>query len=360
MTHVAVPGLITGSALCTPLGLTVAAAEAAVRAGILPIAETPTLGRGGEPLRACALDLLDRGLARGDRLHQLAALALDELGPTLGDGDGPSPAVFLAMPDPAEDDEDGSGEAAKAAVLGLLAERIPGGPEGVWLFRQGRSAFFFALQAALEAIAEGRHAAALVGAVDSLCAPATLRRLDAAQRLIGASPRGGVIPGEGAGFVLIERAYPARVSNRVASAAVVAVATGHETHHFLQDEPNRADGLTAVFRMLAEHPWGRGRRADVLMTCETGESFWAEELSLAYLRNPSLMPEPFTRTMAAEAFGDVGAAAGAVLMAVGVQGLARLTKQDDPPLLLVCGSSDDGHVGGCLVQGALRRDKDQR
>jgi len=97
-----------------------------------------------------------------------------------------------------------------------------------------------------------------------------------------------------------------------------------------------------------------------MYTCETGEHFWSEEFSLAYLRNIAIMPEPFIRTMAAESFGDLGAAAGGVMIAMGVHALARIGARLVPnPLLLVCGSSDDGHVGACLIQGpAPGRDVD--
>ena len=105
-----------------------------------------------------------------------------------------------------------------------------------------------------------------------------------------------------------------------------------------------------MFRTLREQPWSRDRRADALYTCETGESFWAEELSMAYLRNGPLMPEPFRRLMAAEAFGDMGAASGAVLLAIGLHAGGCRLEVGMPSVLLFCGSSDNGHVGACLVE----------
>src|SRR5690606_40613023 len=86
-------------------------------------------------------------------------------------------------------------------------------------------------------------------------------------------------------------------------------ATAREPRHLRQSAPNTAEGLTAVFRALRTDPATGGRRADLLLTSETGEPFWTEELAMAYLRNVALMPEPFTRTTAAEGLGDLGAAA---------------------------------------------------
>lgn len=72
------------------------------------------------------------------------------------------------------------------------------------------------------------------------------------------------------------------------------------------------------------------------------------------------MPEPFTRTTAAEGLGDLGAAAGAVMTALGLCWLARPLRPFAPrspqPLLMVCGSSDDGHVGACLIEAATKQE----
>ena len=110
-----------------------------------------------------------------------------------------------------------------------------------------------------------------------------------------------------------------------------------------------------MFHELRAHPATQGRRADLLLTCETGEPFWTTELATAYLRNVTLMPEPFTRTTAAEGLGDLGAAGGAVMTALGLCWLARplrlLAPQSPQSLVMVCGSSDDGHVGACLIEG---------
>lgn len=90
---------------------------------------------------------------------------------------------------------------------------------------------------------------------------------------------------------------------------------------------------------------------------ETGERFFAQEFIAAYLRNTAIMPEPFSKCMAAEGFGDLGTAAGGVMFALGIHVLAR-SRRGPRPHLLLCGSSDDGPVGACLVEGRSRVDED--
>jgi 3-oxoacyl-[acyl-carrier-protein] synthase I len=305
---------------CTPLGLKSATSYAAFRAGISRVSETATLGLDGEPVRASTLELLNDNLSREERMRELAARAMREL---LAPGP-PSPRLrriqaFLGLP----------------AGLSKMT-RLVDWPSQV--FTQDRSSFFFALDAAMSALDRGECDGALVGAVDSLCTTETLAQQ---RRLLGPPVSDGLIPGEGAGFLLLtSRAAPGSLGQ------VIQAAVGCEARHFHHAEPNQGKGLTAVLRAVRTHPAVRGRRADLLFTCETGERFWADELAMAYFRNVALMPEPFVRSPAAEGLGDLGAAAGAVMTALGVHALGPSAS-----LLLVCGSADEGHVGACLLEG---------
>lgn len=171
-------------------------------------------------------------------------------------------------------------------------------------------------------------------------------------RLPAAGRTEGLIPGEGAGFLLVER--QSGISHHSHGfAMLIGTSTGRESNHFRQGSPNNGDALTAVLQSLCKVSPAPGVRADLLYTCETGERFWAEELLMACLRNPGLVPEPFVRTIAAESFGDLGAAAGAIMVGLGLHALAhhQRTQQIAAPILLVCGSADDGEVGASLMQG---------
>ena len=140
---------------------------------------------------------------------------------------------------------------------------------------------------------------------------------------------------------------------------LLGVSLAQESHHFLQGEPNLADGLASAFRQLADLPQVRGRRVDDLLSCQTGESFWGEEFSRAYLRNASLMPEPLTEDLAAATLGDAGAASGAFQMAMAFHHARRLadseqsgrSKSSGSPRLLIYASSDAGLIGSCAVEG---------
>jgi 3-oxoacyl-[acyl-carrier-protein] synthase-1 len=339
--------------MCTPLGLTARATQAAFRAGLLHFRETEFYGQSGEPLRASRLDLLPPDFRRNERVLALAKWALDDL--ACADVGAPSrrDAAFIALPGldigsgPSELDQE---------IAGLLAKSMPSLLRYPAYFRQGRSAFFFALEAALAALAAGTCDRALVGAVDSLCAPGMLRRLDSERRILG-PVLDGIIPGEGASFGWLVGQDEPQARRDGAIGTLLCATTGVEARHLHQDQPNTAQALSAVLQTLRNHPAGSARRADLLYTCETGERFFAQEFIAAYLRNTAIMPEPFSKCMAAEGFGDLGAAAGGVMFALGVQVLAR-SRRGPRPHLLLCGSSDDGPVGACLVEGRSRVDED--
>src|SRR5690606_26668087 len=101
-----------------------------------------------------------------------------------------------------ESDPEGAAvERALSEQLRVALPRLVGPPVFV---RRGRGAFFVALEAAQRALLARDCDTALVGAVDSLCAPGPLERLARERRLLGPDPE-GVIPGEGAAFLLLAR-----------------------------------------------------------------------------------------------------------------------------------------------------------
>jgi 3-oxoacyl-[acyl-carrier-protein] synthase I len=339
---------ISAVGMCTPIGLTALASHAAMRARLDSFWLKQLVGGHGEPIRVSQLSLLEEYMPRPERMLAMSAWAFEDVALPVSIGTGARTAIALALP---ESDESIAFDADAFVTqwTEMVKSRLPGASRPVCVFRQGRSAFFFAVEHAISLLIACECDAVLIGAVDSLCSSDVLMRLDDEGRLLRPA-RHGTIPGEGAAFVLLERAKPRQAAETLVLGRLIRVSTALEPFHFLQDAPNTGQALSAVFRQLRSR-WVQ--RADILFTCETGEPFWVAELSMAYLRNVPLMPEPFVRTIAAAAFGDLGAAAGGVMFVMGVHTLARLRRPvgSPPPLLLLCGSADRGHVGACLVQG---------
>ncbi len=330
--------------LCSPLGLDAEVNQVEFAAGSLRFGETGVLDLDREPVRAAFMSRKWDGRTRTARLAALAARALRDCVRHLDPRRAGEVPLFLGLPAPTS-----GGGVAVRPLLAKLARSMPPGatlqaaPEQ--LFAEGRTAFFRALEAACRWV-EVRGGVALVGAADSQCDRRTLTHLARAGRTLGFNPD-GLIPGEAAGFVLVGR--EGALPEVGPALRVVASASGQEARHFLQDEPNLAAGLTAVFRSLWREAEAGGWRADYLISCQTGEGFWANEFGLAYLRNGRLFPEPLRGNLTAEWLGDVGAAAGVVAL-VAAQDWVR--RHGGRKRVLLYGCSDEGLIGACIVEGA--------
>ncbi|MFY2564024.1 beta-ketoacyl synthase N-terminal-like domain-containing protein [Corallococcus terminator] len=339
---------VLGLGLCTPLGLTAHTTLVEMAAGTVRFFLTGVLDSTGEPVRASLLTLLEARCSRTERVVALAATALQEcLDGVHLDGREALP-LFIALP------TNGSGaEVEQARVLDALAKvaspyRIHLAEEG--LCHEGRAGFFSALALAMEALQAGRARQVLVGAADSLCDPVSLKQLLGMHRLRCSTVRDGIIPGEGAGFVLLTRASTARYRGLRPQGHILAATVAKEPRPMTCGKPSLAEGLSTAFRHLRTHPTTEMKRVAQVLSCQTGETFWGHEFNRAYLRNAALMPEPLRVALLAETQGDVGAGAGVVQLGLALQ---LLGEQASVPAsearMLVYGCSDEGKVGACII-----------
>lgn len=327
---------IVGVGMACPVGWHSASALAALRAGITRFTEVGDVVGPGGPARASRLAALDPAATRSERAAAFARPALLEALAHLGDpGERPLPC-FLATPEP-----DLGPPLDLAALLRDLADAAP--PLRLELHRgeSGRAGCFAALRAATRRLlAADADRFALVGGLDSLADPQTLAALADRDRLLGRSNLDGVLPGEGAAFLLLMR--PTAPAPRAPLARLLATAVAREPLPFADasDRLSAADGLTAAFRELRDEFAGR---VDEVFSGATGAAYFGREFSHAYLRNAALMPEPLRCTDVYSALGDVGAAAGPIAV---VRAIASLAHNHT---VLVHASSDTGAVGACLL-----------
>jgi 3-oxoacyl-[acyl-carrier-protein] synthase-1 len=311
--------------------------------------ETDVVDTRGSPVRASVLHLLEAGLSRGERMAALAVTALVDClrGAPLPER-GVLPLV-LGLPEP----ESGApvdcrklAQVVLEAGAGWNLHLAEGG-----LLSGGRASFFQALCRAGELLASSRHPWVLVGAVDSLCDRESLRRVAARGRTLGGPNRDGIIPGEGAGFVLLTRAGMQAARTRVIKGQVLGCALAEDARHFSQAQPALGDGLTEVFSRLRTHPVAGTRRVDFFLSCQPTELFWGREFVYAYLRNSRLLPEPLTGESIAESLGDPGAAAGVLQLGMALHARGRWGEAGAGGWRsLVFGSADNGQVGAFVVE----------
>lgn len=334
--------VLLGASLCTPVGLCAAMVASQVAAGTKGFTELDVALDDGDRVRGSRLALLDGSHDRTDRMAALCTAAAAEITLALRrehvEGSVP---VFLGLPP-----EESGGVLDLAGVTASIEETlelvITAELRDEWMYPTGRAAFFHALEAALLHVRAGRAPYALAGAVDCLCDDDSVNGLVVDRRILG-QVLDGVLPGEGAGFVLIG---PDPGEGSVVR--VLGVTHAREPHPFRAPEPNLAEGLTAAFAALRARPSCGGRRLDAVFACQTGEGHWTREFTAAYLRNPAFMPEPLRYHVVAEAHGDAGAASGVIQLVTAAGAYAGGAPERRA---LVYGCDDAGEIGACVIEG---------
>lgn len=330
---------ITGLGMVTPVGLSAASSGAAMRAGIsrigdLPWFLVPSADGGSQPVTGAEVPLVSGNRQGPARLLRLAEHALKEavsdarLSPnhrcelflgTAGANPGgrvlPYGPVLL--------------EGMKTMLSGLA------GLARIQLFETGRASALQAFRMAAEALTRASPPdACIVGGLDSMISPLTLGFLQSNGRLREGRKSTGVLPGEGAAFLVLET--PENAKRRGAGILATAVAAAGGVDSTPAGKPNRAEVLGRVFRAVA----GQVSDRDLLIVSDlNGERQRAYEWMFASTRAPfyhSTMPH----WLPAESIGDTGAAAGMIDSVWAVTAFRRgYACASD---VLVWGASDEG------------------
>ncbi|MBW2526391.1 MAG: hypothetical protein JRI23_19580 [Deltaproteobacteria bacterium] len=326
----------------SPLGLTALQVAMCSRADKLEPRRAPLLDKRQQLVGMVRARFLPDDRFGVERLVALGAPALAEAGHRLG---RPLP-LSLALPD--EDRPGAVGDTV--ALVEQLAER-----SGVALdcsasttVQTGHASFAEALERGLD-ILEGGAPAVVVGGLDSYYHPETVAWLDEASRLHGPGTEDGFIPGEGAGFALIERSgldEQARASLHRGHpprplALIRHVATAEDRAGAAPDSPSTAAVMTELVRQAAERA---GEPVGWVQTDLNGEGHRIREWSQVSQRCPSIADALQDRLPAS--MGDVGAATGALALTVSC---ARFGTACAPAPTTLVALHSDGEARGVLV-----------
>lgn len=340
------PFALTRLAVSTPLGLTTRATQVAYAAGLTSFKRIDPLGGDNETVRASRyLAIGDApSLPREERMLFFACRALADCVLGWSRENGPL-TCYLALPEP-----DPEAPLDVQHLRRRLRASVPAGVQIDWNARSvtaGRAGFFELVQTAKQDLISGATQTALIGGLDSMCDTASLRSLGRRRMLLGPENLDGRIPGEGAGFVCLSR-----LSSYVRPQATIdKLAQDRDRLPFDQRNPMHAVALSSVFRTLQQS--AGELRPNQLISCQPQEGLWGRELSNAYLRAVSLMPEPYRATQVASGVGDTGAAAPFVGLAAALhwmQNAKRVGRRVQR--VVMYGASDEGAVGAAILDAA--------
>lgn len=174
------------------------------------------------------------------------------------------------------------------------------------------------LNYALSQLHEGTIDYAIVGGVDSLLDEDTLEWLDTTSRLKRDGIPAGVIPGEGAAFLLLERMSRAKSQGRKVWGVVVAVEQSQEPRTFIDGGVSSGVGQTETLTRLAARARSATSSSVLVISDQNGESYRAMEWGLCLGRLYTRWQEVANAAMWYPAmwFGDTGAAYGAISICV--------------------------------------------
>jgi 3-oxoacyl-[acyl-carrier-protein] synthase-1 len=327
--------VITGLGMVTSIGYRAAVATTSARAGLQRFVELEgAFDRTGEAVVGAPVALL--GKHPTPLIEMMTLAAAEAFGAAYPAADQPPRSLWVSV-------SVGAPVGAAGPPLGRYPiERLQAALGHVPLdpsseVRTGcHTAVFEALAEGLRRLRGGDAAACVIGGVDSLIRGGRLSPLDARNRLKTADCPHGLVPGEAAAFLVLEREPDARRRPAPAWARLGDVGLGHEANPLGSEQPCLGQGLSEAIRQ-ATRAHGEQPRPLLGILCDlNGEPYRANEWGLA--RSRALRWAREVKVWhPADCWGDVGAATGAVLLAFGAAAL-RQGFAPSPELLVWAGA----------------------
>ncbi len=332
---------LAGAGAVASVGIGLPSVSAAVRARINQFRKSPRYPSTttGQPLTLARLPGAETVPGEVARLRQMALMAAADCVATLR-VTAPVP-VFLSLP--AERPGWGEAEIARLAAEVITNLPCPADADRSRMVATGHHGGLALMGEAAALIAAGEAEMCLVGGLESQ-GQATLDWLDRQGRLKGDEAPMGLIPGEGAGFVMLTSA--AHIADLSQAVLLQAAAQAEEPSPWYDGAPNTGDGLSTVLKALLDP---EGHQADVTYCDQNGEVWRSDEWSTAYLRTGAKHGHPLDLQHPADCWGDVGAASGPLLAALAWRDLTHAAPGGPQSALVYCASDTNPHRSAVLL-----------
>lgn len=337
--------LITCSAV-SPLGLTIDSTGAALRAQLSASVESEYIDKSGEKALFAFVQTINSHIIGIIRMIELAGVALLPIFEKVEQLklDYEQVPIFLSLPEPRPGIEN----------IHTFLNQFEGFFEidqqrMHWhLFHDGHAGGLMGLSAAVDFIRSGKGEFCIVGGVDSYWHPESLAWLDSSERLKSDLNLDGFIPGEAAAFILVTSHSAISRLGLKSQAEVLNIATAMEPNHFASQNICIGQGLTSVLHSVLKYGSDSSLVADWTICDLNGESYRATEWGYAYLRSGDYHRDPLEIWHPADSIGDIGAASGAMFVAIAMNALINRYGRGDQTLIWT--SSDHGARSAALMR----------
>jgi 3-oxoacyl-[acyl-carrier-protein] synthase-1 len=350
---------VTGVGLVTPVDPDAAASVLALNAGLPGLAELdefpPQAYWDADAVGVEAVGGSAREVAGGhlgtERLVRLAAPALTQALEQAGLSPAGAPLpLWQTLPSSARPGRD---DRLETLFPGRLERRCGIPPRRLnckLILDKGHASGIALLTQAAQALKTGAAAQALIGSVDSLVEPPTLLWLEERGRLKASARIDGLMPGEAAGYLVLEKPEQASRRGKQPMALVSNWALTEEPATIWSKRPCTGQGLAeAIGKTIA--PLGP-RAAEIgLVVCDlNGERYRAVEWSYADIKTLAPLGQEPRLWHPADCIGDTGCASGLVSLVCAI--LALQLALAGTKRALVWSSADEGARGSVLVTAA--------
>jgi len=344
--------VISGIGMISPVGQGAAQTFCSVRARITRTTEVPQIYfclpddpdfEAGEPLVASTIQYLDdRREEFGspeEWLALLASLAFSDLrmSADLTLPDFRETGLFLSLPSKRSNWD----EARREEFLYHFHNNaeIDPFPHNQVAFT-GHAGVLSLVGAASDLLSKGTIRYALVGGVDAYLFPEWLKDLDKGYRIKSQRSVTGFIPGEAAGFLLLELEGRSPRRSPLGYLKRISIHTG------AAQDRSPAAALTTILTTLLDDC----SDAPVIICDLNGETARMKEWGYAIARIGSRLGNPIILEHPAISLGDVGAASGALLTGLAPSFLTK--KYPHKSSAIIWTASDNGDRAAVLVQNA--------
>jgi 3-oxoacyl-[acyl-carrier-protein] synthase I len=328
----------------TPVGLTAAASAAGVRAGISRLSTHPfMIDKCGDPARIALDGKLPPRIFGVERMVPLAMSALREVLERTGAEIVCSNEVFLALPEcrPGFSDDD----AGRVVDLLKQDKRLSGCR--ISIRGRGHAGGLQALATAVERLSAGRAEVCTVIGVDSYADPDTLDWLTANLQHDCNDVRGGFVPGEGAGALVLCTGNVRKYVGIPGLAILRGVHMTTESKLIKTDADVLGEGLSVAIAGAAANLRLPEEAVDGVYCDINGERYRSDEWGFAALRVGTMLSSTAYQAPA-DSWGDVGAASGVLGCILATRAWARGYAAG--PRALVWASSEAGLRGAAILQ----------
>lgn len=342
---------IAGMGMITPLGPNVATTVAAVNAGVSAYQQSRYYAANGDAITMAEVPAeifdgfeaeIDEGESYNEQYDHMIKMAIVALEETCRNQpiEQPIPLV-LAMPE-----LDISPAIKHSLLIRNLAKNCARwiSPALTRVCHSGRAAGVESIEFAFKYLCD-RYDRILVGGSDSHSDYARLTPLDDMGRLLTVGSADSFAPGEAASFLLLTR-HPELA--QVRNGQIIALhqpGIAEEPGHLFSKETYHGDGLDqAVKKALIQQS---GQSIHSIYSSMNGESHWAKEYGVAYLRNKAAFADPVRFEHPADCYGDLGAATATTLISLAAE---HLHKNKNVFKHLVYSSSDAAMRAALVVE----------